>query len=203
MKEAELVATKYCPECDLYLPTTQFNKSKKSPDGRRRLCKKHTQAENKETRQLIRLEVLIYYGGTPPECECCGEEKLEFLTIDHVAGNGCEQRRDDPSSIKIYSWLKRNNLPQGYRVLCMNCNFAHGRYGYCPHESPSRLISELPENYEQRKYKRWSAKVSLTDVLEIRKRADAGESSTSLSQAFGITRHSINNIVARRRWKDV
>jgi len=203
MKEVSLVLTKYCPECDLYLPITQFNKSKKSPDGRRRLCKKHTQAENKETRQLIRLEVLICYGGDPPQCECCDEDKLEFLTIDHIAGNGNKQRKDDPSSIKIYSWLKRNDFPQGYRVLCMNCNFAHGRYGYCPHMSPSRLISELPENYELRKYKRWSSKITVDDVLEIRRRAGAGESSLVLSKEFGITKHSINNIVARRRWKDV
>jgi len=33
----------------------------------------------------------------------------------------------------IYEYLKSNNYPLGYRVLCMNCNFAIGVYGYCPH----------------------------------------------------------------------
>jgi hypothetical protein len=40
-------------------------------------------------------------------------------------------------------WLKRNNFPSGYRVLCMNCN--HGRKrngGICPHEL-HRQKSEL------------------------------------------------------------
>jgi hypothetical protein len=195
--------TKFCPECNDYLPISEFNKSKKSPDGHRRLCKKHTQAENKETRQLVRLEVLIHYGGSLPKCECCGENRLEFLSIDHTKNDGAKQRKDDPSSIKIYAWLKRNNFPQGYRVLCMNCNFAYGRYGYCPHTSASLLISHLPDNYELRKYKRWSSKVTVYDVLEIRRRAADGESSLSLSKEFGISQHSVNNIVARRRWKDV
>jgi hypothetical protein len=33
----------------------------------------------------------------------------------------------------LYLWLKRNNYPTGFRVLCHNCNLAIGFYGYCPH----------------------------------------------------------------------
>jgi hypothetical protein len=194
---------KYCSECDRHRLLKFFHKSTRTADGFRRLCKDCTSLENKETRQLLRLEVLIHYSSSVPQCECCEEKNLEFLSIDHINGGGGEQRKADPSSIKIYAWLKRNKFPKGYRVLCMNCNFAHGRYGYCPHKLPSQLINELPENYDQRKYKRWSAKVTLNDVLEIRRRAQEGESSASLSKAFEITQHSINNIVARRRWKDV
>jgi hypothetical protein len=29
--------------------------------------------------------------------------------------------------------LARNGFPDGYRVLCHNCNMALGQYGYCPH----------------------------------------------------------------------
>lgn len=30
-------------------------------------------------------------------------------------------------------WLKRNDWPKGFRVLCHNCNSSLGYYGYCPH----------------------------------------------------------------------
>lgn len=198
-----MTETKYCPECDISLPINNFNKSKKSSDGFRRLCKKHTQEDNKNTRQLIRLEVLIYYSGETPNCDCCGENNLEFLSIDHINGDGNKHRKNDSSSIKIYNWLKRNNFPEGFRVLCMNCNFSHGRHGYCPHVSPSKLINKLPDDYTNRKYRRWSAKVSLDDVLEIRRKHENGESSAFLAKEYKISKHSVNNIIARRRWKDV
>jgi hypothetical protein len=42
-------------------------------------------------------------------------------------------------------WLRKNGFPKGFRVLCHNCNFAHGHYGYCPHKTTSRLLRELPK----------------------------------------------------------
>lgn len=32
-------------------------------------------------------------------------------------------------------WLRRNNYPNGFQVLCHNCNMAKGFYGKCPHQS--------------------------------------------------------------------
>ena len=37
------------------------------------------------------------------------------------------------SSLFIYDWLKKNNFPPGFQVLCGSCNFAKGKYGSCPH----------------------------------------------------------------------
>jgi hypothetical protein len=38
-------------------------------------------------------------------------------------------------------WLIREKLPDGFRVLCHNCNQAIGYYGVCPHESELRLVT--------------------------------------------------------------
>jgi hypothetical protein len=35
---------------------------------------------------------------------------------------------------RITELLRRDNYPDGYRVLCANCNFSRGIHGYCPHE---------------------------------------------------------------------
>lgn len=82
------------------------------------------------SRRADRQEVLDHYGSV---CACCGEGRWEFVAIDHIHGGGTEHRRKDRIS-DIYKWLKKNNYPEGYRVLCHNCNSSLGYYGYCPHQ---------------------------------------------------------------------
>jgi len=90
--------------------------------------------DQKQFRINRRLRVLKYYSLNPekPECECCKEDKYEFLGIDHKEGGGVKHRKS-LSSPNIDRWLIKNNFPLGYRVLCHNCNVALGIYGYCPH----------------------------------------------------------------------
>lgn len=80
-----------------------------------------------------RMKVLIHYGDNPPKCACCGESTYEFLAIDHVNNNGAQHRRQIGRS-RFYSWLINNNFPEGYQILCHNCNCAKGFYGECPHK---------------------------------------------------------------------
>lgn len=59
------------------------------------------------------------YGGRCP----CGEEKIEFLVIDHIDDNGAEDRRLWRKKVSdIHTWLKQKAYPPGYQVLCGNCN---------------------------------------------------------------------------------
>jgi len=90
---------------------------------------------DKKYRQKYREIVLKHYGGDPPKCECCGESRIEFLTIDHIRGGGtAEHKRLGRYGTTYYKWLIDNNFPEGLRVLCYNCNCSRGNYGYCPHE---------------------------------------------------------------------
>lgn len=100
----------------------------------RSLCEKHRAAQNernKKWRLKLRQEVIKAYGGV---CQCCSESRIEFLAIDHIEGGGRKQRESIGGDAHFYSWLRKNNFPPGYRVMCHNCNFAKGKYGYCPHE---------------------------------------------------------------------
>lgn len=80
-------------------------------------------------------------------CACCGAKQVEFLTIDHIHGGGAKHRRSlgggslSGGASKLYSWLRRNGFPEGYRVLCQNCNFSRGVFGYCPHEHPEKAMN--------------------------------------------------------------
>ena len=95
--------------------------------------RKQKNLNNIKYNRKIKLEVLSHYGGVPPVCACCDERAIEFLTIDHIEGGGNKHRREIGRR-NIYSYLKKGDWPLGFRVLCMNCNFALGHFGYCPHE---------------------------------------------------------------------
>jgi hypothetical protein len=101
--------------------------------------------EFKETERLKRPNyVRMYkeqfieaYGG---KCSCCGETAFEFLTCDHING---QNRKEDRKGADLYRKLRRLGWPKDkYRLLCINCNFSIGHYGYCPHES-MRLRSQI------------------------------------------------------------
>lgn len=83
----------------------------------------------------VRAEALAAYSATSaPSCACCGERELTFLSLDHVNGGGHKQRQETGGG-GFYAWLRRNGYPDGFQVLCHNCNL--GRQingGICPHK---------------------------------------------------------------------
>ena len=76
---------------------------------------------------------MTHYCGGEPSCQCCGEANYLFLTMDHIGGGGMKHRKEVRAD-KLPMWLKRQGWPEGYRVLCWNCNSACGIYGVCPHQ---------------------------------------------------------------------
>lgn len=87
----------------------------------------------KEKSVRLRQEAIQKYGG---RCACCGEDRYEFMAVDHINGGGNKERRDKKvgGGSNFYRYLKSNGWPSGYRILCHNCNHSLGSYGYCPHE---------------------------------------------------------------------
>ena len=113
----------------------KYNKYKKLYEKRRKNdpeLSRQTRERQKLNRRKVRLICLVHYGGNPPKCNCCGESYIEFLGIDHINGGGGKHRKS--IKVLIYSWLKSNNFPTGFRVLCHNCNMAKSFYGQCPHD---------------------------------------------------------------------
>ena len=46
---------------------------------------------------------------------------------------------------KFYRWLKRNNFPEGFQVLCFNCNCGKEiNKGVCPHKSKNVFLDRNP-----------------------------------------------------------
>jgi hypothetical protein len=104
---------------------------KREYDQEYRKAHPNTTRQNQDYRLRVKLEVFNAYGGA--RCACCGEEHIEFLSLDHIGNNGAEHRKSVPATT-LYNWIRKNGFPPGFQVLCMNCNFAKGHFGKCPHQ---------------------------------------------------------------------
>jgi len=98
-------------------------------------CKKHY-------RVAMRREVITNYGG---KCNCCGEDKFEFLCIDHIYNDATEDKKRGLKANSLLRYLIKKNFPKDrYQILCHNCNAAKQIYGLCPHR---KTVFQTP-NYK-------------------------------------------------------
>lgn len=154
--------TKTCTRCHKTKPTTDFYVKSTSRGGVATECKlctrerssqwreEHLTPEHKarwneylrQRRVRIRDAAFAAYGGYV--CKCCGETTPQFLTVDHVNNDGAEfRRREFPRKSQsngaghwTYAWLVKHNFPEGFQILCMNCNYGKRmNHGVCPHQA--------------------------------------------------------------------
>jgi hypothetical protein len=86
-----------------------------------------------------RIEALERYGGL--KCACCGEEEFSFPSPDHIIdGKGSPHRTLLFGSKFIAGHhmclkLRLLGFPEGFQVLCMNCQVGRrDNGGVCPHQ---------------------------------------------------------------------
>lgn len=84
-------------------------------------------------RRRRREEMFTAYGN---RCACCGESQFEFLTLDHINNDGAAHRKELGGNVPdlVCRDLRKRGWPEGYQLLCWNCNCAKGFYGECPHK---------------------------------------------------------------------
>ena len=77
----------------------------------------------KDRRIRIKLAVMSHYGNGQCKCVKCGFDDIRALSIDHVNGDGADHRRNNKYTRgnHMYEWLIKNNFPNGFQTLCMNC----------------------------------------------------------------------------------
>ena len=89
---------------------------------------------------IEKYEALMYYtlrydpSATEPYCNCTGHDErcIELLCIDHKKKR--TKKEKGLAGKPFYKYLKENNYPEGYQVLCFSCNFVKELYnGKCPH----------------------------------------------------------------------
>ena len=123
------------------------NKNKYSRDWRRNHPERAKETRNR-CNEKLKKDIVAYYSNGKMQCNCCGEQEIKFLTIDHINNDGNEHRKvigikRTSAGQSFYFWLKRNNYPKGFQILCYNCNCGKAKNnGICPHKSNYKLTAE-------------------------------------------------------------
>ncbi len=113
---------KICAKC--YIPLTDENWLSYCKNRKYNICNECFKLSKMENYKKIKLDVLYHYSNGTLKCGCCGENDFNSLTIDHINNDGAKHRKKISigSGQSIYQWLIKNNFPEGFQVLCMNCN---------------------------------------------------------------------------------
>lgn len=120
--ERPVQARGLCPQC--------YAKNKYWDDPKR--FRQESRDSQAAARKRLREEMLKAYGERCA-CQWCPETNTDFLTLDHINGDGKEHRKQVGSH--TYADLRRKGWPQGgYRLLCWNCNALTKNGRVCPHE---------------------------------------------------------------------
>lgn len=99
-------------------------------------CRNLHRQETRVGNQRLKDTTFAAYGGYT--CACCLEtHSHEFMSIDHVNGDGSKHKKNGQrlKGVALYRWLKDNNYPIGFQVLCYNCNGAKQTGQECPHKA--------------------------------------------------------------------
>ena len=100
----------------------KYNKEYRNKEGQKDKKNKKT----REARSLLRLEILNHYSNESLVCCRCGYGDVRALDLDHKENNGGDHRKAigrRGATYDIYAQLKRDGFPDGYQVLCRNCNW--------------------------------------------------------------------------------
>jgi hypothetical protein len=85
----------------------------------------------------LRYEVFSHYcGGGAPRCQCkgCTVTFIGFLELDHINGDGAKHRKDNnlgTGGPRLWSDCRKKGYPEGFQVLCSNCNGSKGTGKTC------------------------------------------------------------------------
>ncbi len=109
---------RYCREC-------LDEKKKWYVENREKVLASQKPASKKHNTKL-KIEVLSHYSKEGfPKCQECGFENIKALSLDHINNDGAADRVKSKTKggIAFYTWIKKNNFPEGLQCLCMNCQF--------------------------------------------------------------------------------
>lgn len=111
---------KKCRRCDVWKDISSFNKRNNDAYEKfQSYCKECRKKWTAVYRRFKMMEFLVAYGG---KCVCCGEKELDLLTVEHIRFKGHKLMYVNKEV--LINRLKRLKWPDGYTVLCFNCNMS-------------------------------------------------------------------------------
>lgn len=119
---------KTCPKCCRTLDSGYFGISTGRYDGLQSQCKDcrkenavDVAARMRKRRARVKSEVIEHYSFGFNCCGHCNFKNPLALSVDHIGGGGNKHNKKIHNNLQL--WLYRNKFPEGYQILCMNCQF--------------------------------------------------------------------------------
>lgn len=124
IKEYRKNSTKHQEYKKQYQQSQKYKATLKSYSQSDHGKRKHRENE-RQRRRLIKEQVIHHYSNGAMHCSGCGFDNIKALTIDHIFGGGNQHRKqiNSKGGGEFYTWLRKNQYPEGFQVLCMNCQF--------------------------------------------------------------------------------
>lgn len=101
-------------------------------------CRDEQAAVIRKLNLAVRIKVLTHYSRGEPQCRCCGEKILCYLTLDHIDDDGASHRKEIEKKLgRGPTTFLRSIIKRGFvarlQVLCWNCQWAKRlNGGICP-----------------------------------------------------------------------
>jgi hypothetical protein len=97
----------------------------------------------------LRLEVFNHYCDGTVRCQCpgCPVTYIGFLEMDHVNGDGAAHRKANnlgTGGARLWRELRRQGYPEGFQVLCSNCNSSKGTKSACDLAGHDHSLPAIP-----------------------------------------------------------
>lgn len=134
-RQKPIITTKKCRKCKELKLISEFSKDNYRRDGYKYFCKiceaKFKRGEPMKRyqaayQQALKREVLTRYCpdgilkcADPYHRHKTPETDIDVLTLDHINGGGRKQLKE--TGKRLYFWVKNNNYPNGFQVLCFSC----------------------------------------------------------------------------------
>lgn len=120
-----------CCRCKKLQWAKNFSVDRSRKRGRRPICRecvaadrlknlKGARAQGRKWWAKLKKQIFDHYGH---KCARCGFDEPDALSIDHIHGGGNRHRKQLKNSAAFYPDIIRNGFPDGYRTLCLNCQF--------------------------------------------------------------------------------
>lgn len=82
------------------------------------------QEYHQRTHAKLKESVINIYSDGEAVCSRCGQGDIDVLCLDHINNDGAMDRRHRVVvGTRLYKQLRDHDYPNGFQVLCYNCNF--------------------------------------------------------------------------------
>ena len=122
--------TKRCAKCEEWLPIEKFHNKAAHAGAKKYRQNACYRCRGNAERARLKMSMVDALGG---KCNCCGERNPYFLSLDHVNNDGWVDKQELTSHQILRKAAREKYDSSKWQLLCMNCNFAKGHFGVCPH----------------------------------------------------------------------